>query len=251
MIGTDQPGADVVDHAGCRRGLPSFENRSAHPLLGPIEGLWRWRHPHPAIRNLARNRPPLRSEGRNQDRHIDRAGLREFRAMDHLTGAPIHITPQQRAKLLDMGSHEFPGERVLPEDSTSGISGFYRADQPSWRDAIDRCDRRCGRHDMTQIRHEDGRSDPDPLSRFCGPGDMDPDILVERSRVVHPGPIIAELLGTHREFDNLGPAARQSRSSSYPPCQTRPSVAIGIQRSPLPRPSRRRSFGRSQISLLG
>ena len=139
--------------------------------------------------------------------------------MDHLTGAAIDlddVPPKQPAKLFDVGSHDAPRERALTEDVSRGIPGTHCAGEASRGEPIDRRDRRSRRHHVAQIRHEHRRPESDPLRRFRGAGEMDPDILVERGGVVHPDAVVAELLGKHGEVGRLTRSCDGCMYGSYP-----------------------------------
>src|SRR5262245_66393086 len=113
---------------------------------------------------LSREREPLRTDGREVQRDVDRTRWSEAWRMEHLARGAVdldHIAAQQPPELRHIRHERVPCHRLLAHRATCGEASPERGNEPSGRELLDRRDRRRRDHDMTQTRHRDTRTEAD------------------------------------------------------------------------------------------
>src|SRR5680860_1356801 len=137
---------------------------------------------------------PVRADA---DRHVD--GQVEVARGGHeaheLAVDLDRLAGEQPAELADVALDPRPRERGLAEGHPAGEPGADRDGEPSGREPVHGGDRVRGHHDVTQARHQHGGAESDPVRGLGDARERDPDVGIQRGRVVQPHALVAELLG--------------------------------------------------------
>ena len=110
------------------------------------------------------------------------------------------VAAQQRTQRADVLVDATPRQRSLPEHRARGEAGADDDREAPGRDVLDRRDRRRGGEHVAQVR-DDERAEPDALGVVGDARQRDPDVPVQRGRVVQVHAPVPELLGALRPLD--------------------------------------------------
>ena len=232
--------------AACTRGEVSVSPGIERGAEGEVARVARARRHHAGAHHAVAERcapPPRPSRRWRRSRAASRSGAsrRKPSGWISLHDPPVDldlVAAQQRAQLPHVGLDAAPRERLLAHHHAAGEAGADRDDEPARRQLLDRC-RSPRPSSTTWRRFGTSTAVPRPMRARAvgGARQRDPDVAVERGRVVEPDALVAELLGERRVLGCVGGRREAAREPHAQPSSFKQAAArsrAGTSATPRP-----------------